>query len=62
MARNILKSIILFKNIKINYAFNSRQEKIPKGLSLLHRAFDSNSLFISPTYTLVNRSILMLTH
>ena len=31
-------------------------------LSLLHRAFDSNSLFISPTYALVNRSILMLTH
>jgi len=30
--------------------------------SLLHRAFDSNSLFISPTYALVNRSILMLTH
>jgi len=30
--------------------------------SLLHRAFDLNSLFISPTYALINRSILMLTH
>jgi len=30
--------------------------------SLLYRAFDLNSIFISPTFALVNRSILMLTH
>ena len=44
------------------YSLKNIKERVCKILSLLHRAFDLISLFISPTYALVNRSILMLSH